>query len=100
LASVPRVAILRDVQEVFTSLVKQTNKIGLKMNLKRQIFDSIMKNLTMKTNMCKWHIQFFEIVQDNKKYSKILTNKNELRPDLKETDLRMQIEHIMHFYLY
>jgi len=38
----------------------------------------------MKINMCKWYIQFFEIVQDNTQLSKILTNKNELRPDIEK----------------
>ena len=31
---------LQDVKEVFTSLVKKNNKIGLEINEKRQIYDS------------------------------------------------------------
>jgi hypothetical protein len=38
--------MFQDVKEVFTSLVKQTNKIGLEINEKKdKIYDSIMKAL-------------------------------------------------------
>jgi hypothetical protein len=45
---------LHDVKEVFTSLVKQSNKMGSEINNKKKkdkIYDSIMKALTMEMGM-------------------------------------------------
>jgi len=43
---------LHEVKEVFTSLVKQTNKMGSEINKKKdKIYDSIMKALTTKMGM-------------------------------------------------
>jgi len=41
----------------------------------------------------------FEIGKDYTYLATILTNKNKFRPET-EKKLQMQIEHIMHFYLY
>ena len=41
----------------------------------------------------------FEIVTDCTQLVTILTNKNELRPEIKK-ELRMPIEHIMHLFLH
>ena len=56
MAHIDNVAImgrrLHDVKEVFTSLVKQTKKMGSEINKKRgKIYDGIMKALTMKTGV-------------------------------------------------
>jgi hypothetical protein len=44
--------ILQDLEEVFTWLVKQTNKMGLEINEKKTVYDSTMKALQWK-GMCK-----------------------------------------------
>jgi hypothetical protein len=43
----------------------------------------------------------FEIVEDCTQLATILSNKNELRPEIeKKKELRIQIEHIMYFCIY
>jgi hypothetical protein len=39
-------------------------------------------------------------VKDYTYISKIITNKNELRPEIEKKKLQMQIEYIMHFFLH
>ena len=47
---------LQDVEEVFASLFEQTSKMGLEINEKKKIYDSVTKFLQYK-GVCKtWYI--------------------------------------------
>jgi sorting nexin-29 len=90
---------LQDVKEVFTSLIEQANKMGLEINEKKTKFMTVSRKPYNENENVKMGTYNFEIVKDYTCLGTVLTNENELRPEI-EKRIAMQIEHTMHFFLY
>ena len=68
---------LQDVREVFTSLVEQTNKVGLEINKKKRTkFVTVSRKLYNENDCIKLDSCSFEIVEDCTDCGTIITNKN------------------------
>jgi hypothetical protein len=89
---------LQEGRERFTYMVEQTNKIGLEMNVKNTKFITLSRKSYSENEYVKRSTYNFEIVKDYTHLGTILTHTNELRPEI-EKELRMQIGHIMQFYV-
>ena len=85
--------------EVFTSLIEQTNKLGLEIHGKKTKFMIVSWKPYGENEYVKLGTYNFKIVKDHAYLGTILINKKELRWEV-EKELGMQIEHIMHFFLY
>jgi hypothetical protein len=73
---------LQDVEEVFTSLIEQTNKMGLETNLKKTKFVIVSRKPYNENVYVKFGTYNFEIVKDCTYFSAVLTNTNELKPEI------------------
>jgi len=71
---------LQGVEEVFASLVEQTNRTGLETN-EKMIVSQKPYNGNGYVNLCKYN---FEIVKEYTYLGTILTNKDELRPEIEK----------------
>ena len=69
------------VGEVFTSLLEQTNKMGLEIYIKKGKFMTVSRKPYNEIEHVKRGTYNFEILKDCTYLDTILTNKNELRPD-------------------
>jgi hypothetical protein len=79
---------LQDVQQVFTSLLEHINKLGLEINEKRQKFVIVSRKPYSGIEYVKTVTRNFEIVKDYTYLSKILKNKNELRPEIEKKNYK------------
>ena len=69
---------LQDVEEVFTSLVEQTNEIGLEMNAKKNKFVMVSRMLYNENQYVKLGTHNFEIVKDCTYLGIILTKRKRI----------------------
>ena len=70
----------QDVEEVFTSVVTQTNKMGLEINERKTKFMLVSRKPYNENEYLRLGTHNFERVEDCIYFGKILTNKNELIP--------------------
>jgi hypothetical protein len=75
---------LQDVKEVFTSLIEQGNKMGLEINEKKTKFMTVSRKTYNENKNVKMGTYNFEIVKDYTYLGTVLTNKNELRPEIEK----------------
>jgi 5-hydroxyisourate hydrolase-like protein (transthyretin family) len=75
---------LQDVKEVFTSLIEQANKMGLEINEKKTKFMTVLRKPYNENENVKIGTYNFEIVEDYTYLGTVLTNKNELRPEIEK----------------
>jgi hypothetical protein len=70
---------LQDVEEVFTSLVEQTNEMGLEINAKKNTFVMVSRKPYNEYQYVKLGAHNFETVKDYTYLDEILTNKKRIK---------------------
>jgi uncharacterized protein involved in tellurium resistance len=73
-----------DVTDVFIALTEEANRVGLEINEKNTTFMTVSRKSYNENENVKIGTYNFEIVKDYTYLGTVLTNKNELRPEIEK----------------